>query len=120
MTKPPWFVAALLAAFAALLMAHLGLLGFGANRCSSYAARLSARLDRAPIGSPAAKAVHDEQMENGKTCMRLIDDFQKASDNYQSTILALLGGAGLSVGVGVSNKKRPEETPPAADRRDEP
>jgi lysozyme family protein len=120
MTKPPWFVAALLGAFAALLVAHLGMLGFGASRCANYGAELGARLARSPVGSPAAQAAHDKHMESAIKCMRLIDDFQKASDNYQSTILALLGGAGLSVGVGVSNKKRPEETPPAADRRDEP
>jgi hypothetical protein len=43
-------------------------------------------------------------MENGAKCTRLIDDFQKASDTYQSTILALLGGAGLSAGVGMTAK----------------
>ena len=120
MTKPPWFVAALLGAFAALLAAHLGMLAFAGQRCASYGAKLVTGMERTPIGSPAAKFLHDAQMENGMKCSRLFNDFQRASDNYQSTILALLGGAGLSAGVGMSNKKRPEETPPAADRRDEP
>jgi len=104
MSKPPWFIAALLGAFAALLAAHLGILAFAGQRCASYGARLGARLERASIGSPAAKSLHSDQMENGAKCTRLIDDFQKASDTYQSTILALLGGAGLSAGVGMTAK----------------
>ena len=111
MTKPSWFVAALLGAFAALLSAHLGVIVYAAQRCSFYQVKLGNRLDQAQIGSPAAQRVHQEIIENGEKCSRLFDDFQKASDNYQSTILALLGGAGLSAGVGAATNDR---------RRDEP
>jgi hypothetical protein len=52
------------------------------------------------------KALHDEVFENGARCVALVNDLQKASDNYQSTILALLGGAGLSAGVSVASSKR--------------
>jgi len=105
--QKPWFVAALLGAFAVLLVAHLGILGFAGQRCASYGARLSARLDRVPMGSPAARAAHDAQLENGAKCSRLIDDFQKASGDYQATILALLSGAGISAGAGVIQDRRP-------------
>jgi hypothetical protein len=110
MTKPSWFVAALLGAFALLLSAHLGMIGYAAQRCSLYGAKLGNRMDQAQIGGPAAQRVHQEIMENGTKCGRLMDDFQKASDNYQSTILALLGGAGLSAGAGaVTNDRRRDE-----------
>jgi hypothetical protein len=121
MNKPSWFVASLLGAFALLLSAHLGMIGYAAQRCALYGARLGNRMDQAQIGGPAAQRLHQEIVENGTKCGRLIDDFQKASDNYQSTILALLGGAGLSAGVGATSQKRSDEFPPPTNsqRKDE-
>ena len=104
--QKPWFVAALLGAFAALLAAHLGMLAFAGQRCASYGANLITRMERAPIGSPAAKFLHNAQMENGMKCSRLIDDFQRASGDYQATILALLSGASISAGAGVIQDRR--------------
>jgi hypothetical protein len=106
MDKPSWFVAVLLGSFAGLMALHLTLLAMGTQRCLSYGATLAARLRALPPDSPMQKALHDEVIENGTRCVRLVDDLQKASDNYQSTILALLGGAGLSAGVSVASSKR--------------
>lgn len=100
MSKPAWFFGALLGMLALLLSVHIGLLGYGVHRCSTYSERLQLRLDRLAPGTPEAAALRKDIEIKATRCQGLADHYDTASERYTGTILALLGGAGLSAGAG--------------------
>lgn len=89
---------------ALLLITHLALLSYGVHRCTAYGQQLQGRLDRAEIGGKAAVWLAQQLDINGTRCMKLASDFQQDAEQYQGTILALLGGAGLSASMDGSRK----------------
>jgi hypothetical protein len=92
---------------ALLLVTHLGLITFAGYRCSNYGERLQVRLDRTNPGSAEAKQVATAIFQNQAKCHALGQKMDAVSKDYQGLVLALLGGAGLSVGVAAGPGRRP-------------
>lgn len=57
-------------------------------------------------GSPEAIAVSQTVLGMYKQCRLINEDFERASLSYQTTVLALLGGAGVSTGMALSPTPR--------------
>jgi hypothetical protein len=97
------YVGLLLGMLSALVVFHLILLNTGLRQCDDYQRILIERLRRVTVGSPEALAIRKELQEYfiGKTteCAQAEETFQSASDKYVATLLALLTGAGVAVGI---------------------
>jgi hypothetical protein len=88
------------------LATHLGSLGINVQKCAFSLVQLHDRYSLTKPGSPEAKAVAETMLGVYKQCRLINEDFEQASLSYQTTVLALLGGAGLSTGLAVATPKR--------------
>ena len=99
MSKPIWFIAALLGFLAAIVGTQLYSLQRSSYVCSSYMTQLRERLDRTEPGTPKALQVAQVIESTARTCRTINDDLKELNANYLDTILALLGGAGVIAGT---------------------
>ena len=101
MNRPAWFIATLLLMLAMTVAIHLGSLGLTVQKCAFSLLAVQDRYVLTRPGSPEAIAVAATMKALRTQCDHTNSDFEAASGSYQTTLLALLGGAGVSAGVAV-------------------
>jgi hypothetical protein len=84
---------------AGLLVSHLSLLRSNADSCALQGELLRERFSKTNITSPESSKAAARIHQNLKDCRSVEQRFSEASQGYQATVLALLGGAGMAAGA---------------------